>query len=295
MGRPNRVHVDGGIYHVIMRGNAREPIFFDANDRSQLNKFVAEALDRYSCRLHAYCWMNNHIHAAVQVSHRPLSEFMCWSASRYARFINLKRGRTGHLFERRHKAILVRDDAYLLELVRYIHLNPVRAGLVSAPENYLWGSHRAYLGTQTIKWVTTRGVLGCFGASIATSRRHYRKFMQRDSCWQPDENEVPAEGEELALSTGELSIQPRSVLPEKDVDKFIGDLVAAYCSEHNLNPAAVTGPGRQRDTARARAIISHQAISDGKCTLKNLAEYFGRDPDVILRGLQRHCADPRNQ
>ena len=162
MGRPNRVHVDGGIYHVIMRGNAREPVFFDDDDRRQLNDIIAEGLGRYHCRLHAFCWMTNHIHAAVQVSDRPLSEFMCWSASRYARFINRKRDRTGHLFERRHKAFLVRDDAYLLGLVRYIHLNPVRAKLVSTPEEYLWSSHLAFMGAQTIEWLTTRGVLSCF-------------------------------------------------------------------------------------------------------------------------------------
>ena len=293
MGRPIRVHVDGGIYHVIMRGNAQEPIFFDGNDRSRLNEFVAQGLDRYNCRLHAFCWMSNHIHAAVQVSDRPLSEFMCWSASRYARFINHKRGRTGHLFERRHKALLVRDDAYLLGLVRYIHLNPVRAGLVDAPEDYLWSSHRAYLGTQTIEWVTTRGVLSCFGASVSTSRTHYRKFMKQDSCWLPDEIEVSIEAEREALSTGELSMQPRGVPSDEDIDKFIDNLVAEYCSEHNLNPAAVTGLGRQREAARARAIISHQAISDGKCTLKNLADYFGRAPEVISRGLKHYCGSHR--
>ena len=154
MGRSKRVHVNGGIYHVIMRGNAREPIFFDSDDRRQLNGIIAEGLVRYSCRLHAFCWMTNHIHAVVQVSTRPLSEFMCWSASKYARFVNRKRDRTGHLFERRHKAYFVKDDAYLLGLVKYVHLNPVktRAHRNKPPEerverlrSYPWSSYAGYI------------------------------------------------------------------------------------------------------------------------------------------------------
>ena len=293
MGRPIRIHVDGGIYHVIMRGNAREPIFFDSNDHRELNQITAEGLERYNCRLHAFCWMTNHIHAAIQVSDRPLSEFMCWSASKYARFINRKRGRTGHLFERRHKAFLVRDDAYLLGLVRYIHLNPVRSGLVSSPEQYLWSSHRAYLGAQNVKWVTTRGVLSCFAGSAAVARERYREFMDQNQCWHPYENEDCTEDEAMSLTSGELSMWSRRDRTEEDIDISLGELVTVYCSMYDLNPAVLMGSGRQRQAARVRAVISHQAITSGKCTLKDLAQYFGRPPEVISRGIKRYCIGRR--
>jgi len=295
MGRPIRVHVDGGIYHVILRGNAREPIFFDSSDRRQLNQIIAEGLDRYDCRLHAFCWMTNHIHAAIQVSDRALSEFMCWSASKYARFINRKRGRTGHLFERRYRAFLVRDDAYLLGLVKYIHLNPVRAGLVSSPGQYLWSSHRVYLGTQKIEWVTTRGVLSCFAGSAADARGYYRKFVDENQIWDPYENEDSTEDRINSLTSGELSMWSRSDRNDEDVGNSLGELVAEYCSMYDLNPAVLLGSGRQRDAAKARAMISHQAITSGMCTLKDLSLYFGRAPEVISRGIKRYCADLTNK
>lgn len=295
MGRPIRVHVDGGIYHVIMRGNAREAIFFDSDDRRQLNQIIAEGLGRYDCRLHAFCWMTNHIHAAIQVSDRPLSEFMCWSASRYARFINRKRGRTGHVFERRHKAFHVKDDAYLLGLVKYIHLNPVRAGLVSSPENYLWSSHRAYLGMQKNGWVTTRGVLSCFAGSATVARECYREFMDQNQSWHPNENDNSTEIEIMPLKSGELSMRPRHDHTEEGVGKCLGELVTEYCSMHNLNPAVLMGRGREREAARVRAMISHQAITSGICTLKDLAQYFGRAPEVISRGMKHYCTGIRNE
>jgi len=294
MGRPIRVHVDGGIYHVIMRGNAREPIFFDGNDRQQLNQIIADGLERYDCRLHAFCWMTNHIHAAIQVSDQPLSGFMCWSASKYARIINRKRGRTGHLFERRHKAFLVRDDAYLLGLVRYIHLNPVRAGLVSSPEEYLWSSHRAYLGIEKVEWVTTRGVLSCFADSVAVALACYRDFMHQSQCWLPFEDKDSTENEAMSLSTGELSMWPRRDRTEEDIDNRLGELVTVYCSTYGLNPAVLMGSGRQREAARVRAMISHQAITSSMCTLKDLAQYFGRAPEVISRGIKHYCIGRRN-
>lgn len=288
MARPARVHVDGGIYHVIMRGNAREPIFFDGDDRHQLNRLIGEGLDRYDCRLHAFCWMTNHIHAAIQVADRPLSGFMCWTASQYARFVNRKLSRTGHLFERRHQTVLVRDDAYLLELVKYIHLNPVRAGLVASPERYPWSSHRGYLGTQNIEWLTTRGVLSCFAASIAVARERYREFMNQDQSWLPDQDRISCNGEEATLNSSELSMCIRRPTAEEDVVKRIAELVAKYCSSHDIDPAILSGPGRQRLAARARGVIGYQAITNGICTTNDLARYFGRAPEVVARGIKRY-------
>ena len=271
-----------------MRGNAREPIFFDSDDRHQLDRIIAEGLERYGCRLHSFCWMTNHIHAAIQVSDRPLSGFMCWSASQYARFVNRKRSRTGHLFERRHKAILVKNDAYLLELVKYIHLNPVRAGLVASPERYIWSSHRGYLGTQNIAWLTTRGVLSCFAGSITVARECYQDFMNQNQSWQPHQDKDSCDKEDANLSSSELSMRRRRTIAEEDVGKRIAELVAEYCSSHDMDPAILLGPGRQRLAARARGVISHQAIKNGICTTSDLARYFGRAPEVVARGIMRY-------
>ena len=127
MPRKPRLHVPGGLYHVILRGNDRQAIYFSRADRRRWMRLLGEGIDRYRCRVHAYCWMTNHVHMAVQVSDVPLHRLMHWLAMTYSRQTNQRLGRTGHLFERRYRSKLVDADSYLLELVRYIHLNPVKA------------------------------------------------------------------------------------------------------------------------------------------------------------------------
>ncbi len=135
MPRRPRLHVPYGYYHVTLRGNHRQAIFFRDSDRATLELIVAESLELVSARLHAYCWMTNHVHLLVQVSDVPLGRLILRIAGKYARIVQAAMKTTGHLFERRHHAVLVDSDRYLLTLVRYIHMNPVRAKLVDAP----WG------------------------------------------------------------------------------------------------------------------------------------------------------------
>lgn len=102
MSRRPRVHVSAGIYHVTLRGNHRQPIFFEPEDRQLLEDFLAQSLRRFDCRIHAYCWMTNHLHMAVQIGHIPLGDFVRHLASRYARAVQRRTPTTGHLFERRY-------------------------------------------------------------------------------------------------------------------------------------------------------------------------------------------------
>src|ERR1700741_1204574 len=136
MGRPLRLHLPGGFYHTTLRGNHREDIFTVDSDRGLLNTIVEFALSKHGARIHAYCWMTNHLHMLVQVGEEPLSALMRRIASGHARAYQANRKTPGHLFERRYHAVLVDADAYLMELVRYIHLNPVRARLVDSPHEY---------------------------------------------------------------------------------------------------------------------------------------------------------------
>jgi REP element-mobilizing transposase RayT len=294
MPRRKRIHVPGGIYHVILRGNAHDPIFFLDEDHLRFNDLIQESLDRYESRLHAFCWMTNHIHAAIQVSETPLSYLMCWLASRYSRYLNKRRKRTGHVFERRHRAFLVTDNAYLLCLVRYIHLNPVGAGLAENPEEYRWSSHRSYCGMRSLEWVTTRAVLSCFADSVLAARREYRKFMIADHNWMPTCEEPPCDAADHSLMTDEL-VMPMGSRQNKDqMNRILTELVEQCCESHDLRPAALFHSGRRRHPARVRALISHHAISNGIATLTELAVYFRRAPEVIARGIQRYCSDQYN-
>jgi REP element-mobilizing transposase RayT len=128
MPRSARFHVPGGYYHVVLRGNHREVLFGTAADRQFLNDIVANAISRHRARVHAFCWMSNHLHALFQIAHSPLGGLMQSIAMRYARYRHKQLQTTGHLFERRYGARLVETDDYFLAVLRYIHLNPLPPG-----------------------------------------------------------------------------------------------------------------------------------------------------------------------
>ena len=129
-----------------MLGNARQAIFRDEEDRDTLETCLIDASDYYATEIHAYCWMTNHLHLLLRVSDEPVFKTVRHFASQYARQFNRKYQGVGHLFQGRHKRSLVATDAYLKQVTRYIHRNPLEAGLVEEPLEYAWSSYRAYLG-----------------------------------------------------------------------------------------------------------------------------------------------------
>lgn len=177
MARKQRIHYPGALYHVILRGNAQQDIFFEDGDRYRFYLLLQTAAEKFGCRVHAFCLMTNHIHIAIQTGETPLSRIMQNLSLRYTTWINRRMNRSGHLFQGRYKAVLVDADSYLLELVAYIHLNPVRAAMVTAPEEYLWSSHTAYLGTDCIPWLTTEQVLSMFGARRRQAVKQLSQFV----------------------------------------------------------------------------------------------------------------------
>ncbi len=177
MARKPRVHLPGGVYHVMLRGNGGQDVFFLDEDRYRWYLLAQEGVERYGHRIHGFCLMTNHVHLAIQVAETPLSKIIQNLSFRYTRWVNRRQRRLGHLFQGRYKAVLVDGEAYLLELVRYIHLNPVRAGLVVKPDEYPWSGHRAYLGLDTLPWLTTDWVLSQFAKRKDAARRRYAKFV----------------------------------------------------------------------------------------------------------------------
>jgi len=177
MARKPRIHYPGALYHVISRGNNRQDIFLDDTDWRAYLSYLTEYKSRYSVQLYAYALMKTHVHLLLEVNQIPLSRFMQSLLFRHTRNFNKRHGQVGHLFQGRYRAILCDRDAYLLELVRYIHLNPVRAKIVGNPEGYLWTSHLSYLGQGKAGLVDTDLMLGQFGDNRAMARRKYREFI----------------------------------------------------------------------------------------------------------------------
>jgi REP-associated tyrosine transposase len=146
--RPRRVIEPGGIYHVTTRGNNREQVVWDDRDRAILLGAITQAARRYGWVVLAYCLMTNHFHLIVQVPSGGLSEGMRLLNGGFARRMNARHGRVGHLFQNRFHATHIRRDAHLLEACRYVVLNPVRAGICERPEQWRWSSYRACAGLE---------------------------------------------------------------------------------------------------------------------------------------------------
>jgi REP element-mobilizing transposase RayT len=162
---------------VISRGNQRQDIFLDGKDLEAFLSYFSEYKTRYPFHLYAYCLMENHFHLLLGVEGTPLGKVMQSLLFRYTRYFNKRYGKVGHLFQGRYKAILCDKDAYLLELVRYVHLNPIRAKVVTDPEGYPWTSHLIYLGEGRQGLVEEDFVLGQFGKRKSLARRRYRRFV----------------------------------------------------------------------------------------------------------------------
>ena len=144
-GPPSTTIAPGVLYHVIVRGNQRQKTFLNDRDYQAYLDRLAKYRRKYNYSVHAYCLMPNHVHLLVESSAHPLAKFMQGLQQSYTQYFNLKHHKTGHLFEGRYKAIICEKDEYLLELVRYIHLNPVRAAIVKNPGQYPYSGHHAYL------------------------------------------------------------------------------------------------------------------------------------------------------
>ena len=145
MGRPIRIEYPGALYHVTSRGNERKEIFKNDADREKLLELVSDYHDRFGILIHAYVLMDNHYHFVLETPRGNLVKIMHGINGAYTGWYNRKYDRNGHLFQGRYRAILVEKDPYLLELSRYVHLNPVRAGISDRPEGYAWSSYPGYV------------------------------------------------------------------------------------------------------------------------------------------------------
>jgi putative transposase len=161
MSRPLRIEFPGAVYHVTARGDRREPIFLDDGDRDSLLWVLGQALDRFDAQVLSYCLMGNHYHFVLHTRQGNLSRLMRHVNGVYTQTFNRRRGLVGHLFQGRFKAILVDRDAYLLEVCRYVELNPVRASMVQHPGDWAWSSYLAHTGqVDSPVWLDTAGLHG---------------------------------------------------------------------------------------------------------------------------------------
>jgi putative transposase len=179
MTRPLRLEFEGAYYHITSRGDQRGRIFFDVRDRERFLEILKRTKERYGYLLHAYALMDNHYHLFIETPKANLSQIMQNINTSYTVYVNKRHRRYGHLFQGRFKGIIVDKETYLIVLTRYIHLNPVRAGIVKRPEDYRWTSYMKYIGASNEKEtiVDITETLSCFSRTKKVATRAYMEFV----------------------------------------------------------------------------------------------------------------------
>lgn len=283
MPRKPRIHYPGAVYHVILRGNAGDPIFFDERDRYRLYLFLQYAVEKFGCRIHSFCLMTNHIHLVMQIGDIPLSRIMQNISLRYTKWINFTQSRTGHVFQGRYKALLLDADTYLLELVRYIHLNPVRAGMVATPEDYPWSGHRTYLGTEFLPWLTTEWVLSMLAPRLDQARKAYRTFLT-DGIKETTKRVEFHSGtcEVRILGDDSFADNVLSGSNQKPSRAYsLAQVIAAVCRRYGISESQFKAPGKTRPYNEARAVAAYLVRESDHLSLTELARLCGRDVSAL--------------
>ncbi|MDD3926350.1 MAG: transposase [bacterium] len=199
MARPIRIEYPGAVYHITARGNAGWPIYQDEKDRELFLELLGDITEQFEWQLYAYCLMGNHYHLLLETPGGELSRGMQKLNSVYTQKFNRKHNRTGHIFQGRFKSLLVEKENYLLELCRYISLNPVRAGMVKDPSDWHWSSYRATIGEdESPKWLETEWILNQFGSEAASARRRYADFIAEG---MKSQGQLPIGEERVALGS----------------------------------------------------------------------------------------------
>ncbi len=288
MARKPRVEFAGAFYHVIARGNRRAVIFHDDADYTA----YLDRLERYRRRdgvtLHAYVLMTNHVHLLLETGERPLSRTMQTLQFTYSQYYNRRYEKTGHLFQGRYQAILCDREAYLLELVRYLHLNPARVRRPLNPWTFRWSSHTAYLGRPSPVQVHTASVLESLHPQVGPARQAYRKFLldglahgHQDRFYETVDHQLLGderfieEVDRRTAATRDVSVRPRRLA--------FGTLLTAVAHTYRLPPRAMLAPGRQRALVPARAMLVYFAREWSQLTARELGRRLHRDPAMISR------------
>lgn len=277
MSRPLRIEYPDALYHLTSRGNARGEIFVDDNDRNIFLDVLGSVVERFGWRIHAYCLMGNHYHLLAGTPQANLSRGMRRLNGVYTQRFNRRHGRVGHAFQGRFKAILVERDTYLLELARYIVLNPVRAGLAGAPGQWHWSSYRATAGEQPPPhWLSVNSILDQFGNSQTPAQDRYRQFVDdgcdRTSPWCELRGQLLLGNESFAQA-----VAPKLAAAKDMFETPRSQRLAHRPALSSLLPGADESDKAQRDAAIRDAHLRHAY------TLAEIARHVGLHYATVSR------------
>jgi REP element-mobilizing transposase RayT len=286
MARPLRIEYPGAFYHVMHRGNAGSDIFKSIRDREKFLEYIRKAVERYGIKIHTYCLMTNHYHLLVETTYPNLSQAVKWINVGYVAYFNRKRNRSGHLFQGRFKAVVVDADEYLLHLSRYIHLNPVRAGMIEYCKEYSWSSYPAFGGYKKApEWLETDWLLSFFGQNRKKSMERYREFLesvQIEKIENPSKNIVSGVilgGTEFVnwikqnFLSKDRDIKEKPQLRSLKQGLTFDDLMPVICKVYACTREVILQKGKKGNLARDVAIyLSREMTGESGVAL---GRYFG--------------------
>lgn len=275
MARSLRIEIPGGLHHVTARGDRREAIYLCDADRQRWLDLLGEVCARYNWQCHAYCLMDNHFHIVVETIDGNLSAGMRQLNGVYTQWHNRAHNRVGHVFQGRFKAIMVQREAYLLELARYVVLNPVRAGICNLPEDWPWSSYQIMLGQSAQSaappWLQRNWLLSQFGNSPQSAVHayvdHVRAGVGLPSVWQ--------------------QVQGQLYLGDDDFVKSMGGKLSADTEIPRLQRRAKAPPLASFVEMSDRNTALAQAYATGCYSMKEIAQAFDMHYATVSRAVKR--------
>lgn len=275
MARPLRIEIAGGLYHVTSRGDRREEIYLTDADREAWLDIFGDVCRRYRWICHAYCLMNNHYHIVVETADGNLSKGMRHLNGVYTQWFNRTHERIGHVFQGRYKSILIEKDSYLLELSRYVVLNPVRAGMVVDVRDWQWSSYQAMIGeSECPLWLKTKWLLDQFGRQRKRAVGKYIDFVSAGlglpSVWDELRNQIYLGGDRF-VNRMKQSVSPKTRLDEVPIAQHrqIGKPLDDYTTS-NIDPK----------------IGMAEAYLSGDYTMKEIGHQFGVHYSTVSRAVK---------
>ena len=284
MSRRLRLHVPGGTYYVVQAGTSRDAIFRRPQDYRRFEHLLAAALRRTGSTLHAYCWLPNSIHCAIQIETTAIGRMLQAVTGQYARSMQSERGEHGHFFRHRYRAVLIEPDAHLLSLVRYLHHLPVLQRCARSVQEYAESSDAAYRHAKSRCWLTTRRVARLIDREFG-SYEHW--ITARPSIADVDLFEAGSSCDPRVVGSSEfiaaLPRETRAYRTTATLDQAI-DTVACRLG---LDRELILSRSRERELTLARALITWYAIERRIAPLSEIARRLRRDASTLSVGIRR--------
>jgi putative transposase len=294
MSRPLRLQYPGALYHVTARGNARQAIVRDDSDRQRFVATIATMVEQYQVVCHAWVLMNNHYHLLLETPQANLSQALRHLNGVYTQAFNRRHRRVGHLFQGRYKAIIVEKEGYLLELCRYVVLNPVRAQMVTQPRAWRWSSYRATAGVEEVPpWLTVDWILGQFAQTRGRAQGEYAQFVaeghrQEPKPWEQVQGQIYLGSENFLQQVQQrVGTETRAEIPvvqQQPGRPTLATIVGLIAQGYGQSEAEIRRQTRQPSEARQVAVYAARRIAGSD--LQTIGRYFGLSYPAVSRRVQ---------